>query len=55
MVRCCGGTMRHGLFALMRETLAISDPAKRQEAINKLHLWLRKESSWIQIGYINIS
>jgi hypothetical protein len=42
------------LFALVHKTLAISGPAKRLEAINKLCPWLREESFWIQTGHINI-
>ena len=42
------------LFALVRETLAISDPAKRPEAVNQLYRQLKEESYQIQTGYINI-
>jgi peptide/nickel transport system substrate-binding protein len=42
------------LFELAQQTLAVTDPAKRQEAFNVLSKKAREESYELGIGYVNI-
>jgi peptide/nickel transport system substrate-binding protein len=42
------------LFALAQQTLAVTDPSKRDEAFNILNKRAREESYELGIGYINI-
>jgi peptide/nickel transport system substrate-binding protein len=42
------------LFDLAQQTLAVTDPAKRQEAFNVLSKKAREESYELGIGYVNI-
>ena len=51
------GSRLHGdpeLFALAQQTLAVTDPTKRDEAFNLLNKKAREESYELGIGYVNI-
>jgi ABC-type transport system substrate-binding protein len=62
LYRSAYGTPGHGsrlhesqeFFDLVKQTLAVTDPAKRTEAFNKLHKRGRDESYELGIGYVNI-
>jgi hypothetical protein len=42
------------LFALTQETLAVTDPSRRDEAFNRLSLRSKDESYELGVGYVNI-